>query len=593
MKKKKLDKKIMTIYINHSNIPKIGRKKIDFPKEQNNYLTTKYELINQIFNHKMNLICFDCRKKTPKYISINNAIFLCSGCALIHKNNFPEKISFIIENNLNLLSINYLRLLLLGGNQNLDNFINYVFPGLQNYPPQILYRTQALIYYRDNLRFKINEGPEPKCPSELTAYKIVSEKGLINIRDQNKMIFYNDDLNISLDDTFNTYTKNENTNNNILNNYFNNFNNTYNTYNSISISNENQEKDKINIGTSLSNKEFFNEMKNLFGKRRIKAFKKGFSSNKKLTAIKSFNNLSKVKIKTINDLNDSIHKPLSFRLNESLNYSFSKNKEMNKNSFKNLHLNNLNLNKSSFSIIRDKTPTNLGNNFCVSQRYTKPSINNIKKNYGINMKYIEDGKLKKIYNNKNKFNNISQQKNVLKYFKIQKKTKSFYKSKDNYYKINSIPIDNNYKSFKLNFDCDNINFKDKIFQKISKSKDNKRYLKTDYMNKSNNIFFDNNDKEDKLYQNNNISCYNNYNKKNKQLMKNNNMNVSFDGFNKRTPIKVNLRTNFERKKQALKDKNEQEKIEKEALNSNLFFDTKTNYNDIFTNIIYLNKSNIS
>ena len=76
-------------------------------------------------------------------------------------------------------------------------------------------------------------------------------------------------------------------------------------------------------------------------------------------------------------------------------------------------------------------------------------------------------------------------------------------------------------------------------------------------------------------------------------MKNNNMNVSFDGFNKRTPIKVNLRTNFERKKQALKDKNEQEKIEKEALNSNLFFDSKTNYNDIFTNIIYLNKSNIS
>ena len=71
------------------------------------------------------------------------------------------------------------------------------------------------------------------------------------------------------------------------------------------------------------------------------------------------------------------------------------------------------------------------------------------------------------------------------------------------------------------------------------------------------------------------------------------MNVSFDEYNKKTPIKVNLRMNLERKKQALKDKNEQEKIEKEALNSNLFFDSKENYNDIFTNIIYLNNSNIA
>ena len=59
----------------------------------NNYLITKYELINHILNQKMNLICFDCRKKSPKYISINNAIFLCQNCAKIHKKIFPEKIS--------------------------------------------------------------------------------------------------------------------------------------------------------------------------------------------------------------------------------------------------------------------------------------------------------------------------------------------------------------------------------------------------------------------------------------------------------------------------------------------------------------------
>ena len=285
MKQKKLGKKIMTIYINGSVSPKIRKKKIDFSKDLNNSYFKKYQLMNQILNQKMNLICFDCRKKIPKYISINNAIFLCSNCALIHKKNFPDKISSIIENNLNLLSLNYLNILSVGGNQNLDNFINYVFPGLQNYPPKILYLTQALNYYRDNLKYKINLGTEPLCPNELTAYKIVSENGLTNIREKN--IIYSNDLNNSLD---NTYSKNDN---DVVNHYFNNFNNTYNTYNSISISNEIPEKDnEKTLNASLSNKEFFNEMKNLFGKRYIKSFKKGYSTNRKLTAIKSFNNLS-------------------------------------------------------------------------------------------------------------------------------------------------------------------------------------------------------------------------------------------------------------------------------------------------------------
>ena len=221
MKPKKLDKKIIDIYINHAKSPRIKRKKINFNNDTNNYLITKYELINHILNKKMNLICFDCRKKSPKYISINNAIFLCQNCAKIHKKIFPEKISLIIENNLNLLSIKYLRYMYHGGNQNLDNFINYIFPGLQNYPPEILYRTQALNYYRENLKYKMKEGPEPKCPNELKAYKIVSEKGLINIRD--KIILFNNNDN-DTENMNNNYNK-TNTND-IVNNYFNNYNNT-------------------------------------------------------------------------------------------------------------------------------------------------------------------------------------------------------------------------------------------------------------------------------------------------------------------------------------------------------------------------------
>ena len=570
MKQKKLGKKIMTIYINGSVSPKIRKKKIDFSKDLNNSYFKKYQLMNQILNQKMNLICFDCRKKIPKYISINNAIFLCSNCALIHKKNFPDKISSIIENNLNLLSLNYLNILSVGGNQNLDNFINYVFPGLQNYPPKILYLTQALNYYRDNLKYKINLGTEPLCPNELTAYKIVSENGLTNIREKN--IIYSNDLNNSLD---NTYSKNDN---DVVNHYFNNFNNTYNTYNSISISNEIPEKDnEKTLNASLSNKEFFNEMKNLFGKRYIKSFKKGYSTNRKLTAIKSFNNLSKTKIKKYSDLNDYKNNPLTYRLNESVNYSFAKTKETNKNSFKNLHL--VNLNKSTI-------------NYCYTQRYVKPTIKNIKKNYGINMKYIENEKLKKIYNNKKKFNNIIQQRNVLKYFKGQKKTKSFIKSKENINnsinKINSITLNNKNRNHKLNLDyTDNVLLKEKILQKVNKTKNKNLYLNTDFINKSNDIFIPIKNRENKIIQSNITTSYNNYNKKNKlSSTKKNNINITFDGYTKRIPIKVNLKMDFERKKQALKDKTQQEKKEKNLnMNNNLY------YSDIFdNNFFYINKN---
>ena len=570
MKQKKLGKKIMTIYINGSVSPKIRKKKIDFSKDLNNSYFKKYQLMNQILNQKMNLICFDCRKKIPKYISINNAIFLCSNCALIHKKNFPDKISSIIENNLNLLSLNYLNILSVGGNQNLDNFINYVFPGLQNYPPKILYLTQALNYYRDNLKYKINLGTEPLCPNELTAYKIVSENGLTNIREKN--IIYSNDLNNSLD---NTYSKNDN---DVVNHYFNNFNNTYNTYNSISISNEIPEKDnEKTLNASLSNKEFFNEMKNLFGKRYIKSFKKGYSSNRKLTAIKSFNNLSKTKIKKYSDLNDYKNNPLTYRLNESVNYSFAKTKETNKNSFKNLHL--VNLNKSTI-------------NYCYTQRYVKPTIKNIKKNYGINMKYIENEKLKKIYNNKKKFNNIIQQRNVLKYFKGQKKTKSFIKSKENINnsinKINSITLNNKNRNHKLNLDyTDNVLLKEKILQKVNKTKNKNLYLNTNFINKSNDIFIPIKNRENKIIQSNITTSYNNYNKKNKlSSTKKNNINITFDGYTKRIPIKVNLKMDFERKKQALKDKTQQEKKEKNLnMNNNLY------YSDIFdNNFFYINKN---
>ena len=77
---------------------------------QDHYLNKRFEFIKIISNQKMNNECFDCRKSDPKYISINNAIFLCEDCAQIHE-TFPKNISFVVYNNLGLLSNNYLKYL--------------------------------------------------------------------------------------------------------------------------------------------------------------------------------------------------------------------------------------------------------------------------------------------------------------------------------------------------------------------------------------------------------------------------------------------------------------------------------------------------
>ena len=578
MKSKSKGKKIISIDINPENKSNKKINEIEIRYDKNNYLITKYEYINQILNQNLNLICFDCRKKSPKYISINNAIFLCSNCALFHKKNLPENVSLIIENNLNLINIKYLQYIFFGGNQNLDNFINYVYPGLQNYPPQILYRTQALFYYRENLKYKIKEVPKPKAPNELMAYKILSENGLINIRDKN--IFYKD-LNISLD--------NSNVNNDVINNYYNNYNNTYNTYNSININNNTSNN---NNNPSLSNKAFFNKMKNLFGKKSIKNYKQSFQGYKGLTPIKSFNNISKRKSDNKNELNEYTSQPLTYRLNQSFNYTLANEKKYRKVlSF---------LNKSNSS----QCENTIGEiNYDISPRYIKPNIsyNSKKNNSDNNNKFIANKKLKKIYNNRSKFNNILQQKNILKSLKNNMKQKSFNHNINNNNETmneknkNKITINPNIiLNINKNILNDKIFVKEKLLKKLNKSKENKKnklYLYTDYMNKSNDIIIPKSKSKTK----NMIMNYNYNNKPNNILTKknnfNNNINASFDGY-KRKPIKVNLRNNINinlNNKKNLKLKTEKEKLNEEETINNIYFD---NYdNNIFTNIVYMNRTN--
>ena len=579
-------------------------------EKQKKYLNTKFELIREISNEEMNKECFDCNKKNPKYISINNAIFLCEECAQLHK-TFPDNISVIIDNNLNLLSNNYLKYLFYGGNANLDNFINYEYPGLQNYSPEILYKTQAMIYYRELLKNKIEGQPKPISPIDIMAYKLVTENGLINIREGKK---------------FKTRKKSQNklSNKDIINNYYNNYNNTYNTYNNYNYNNQdiinnnnmnqnNKVRNNNNSNNcnntkslkycSLVNKAFFNEMKNLFGKKLSQS---SYNPN-----TKSYNNISKTqnKFKNYTLLNNninteqSVNQSLTYRMDESINYSMANTITANEPLTTTRHLNN-----SAFSDETIKSPIQ----YNTISRYIKPLIRKsvtIKKPVNKYSTEKETLKKKKLtidlgqlnkytesYNSLKKNNLYKQKKKVLDFFRIKKKAKNCDEKNNLTFDKNTLQknqllekINNSMKSYLYIKHNNNINNKvTKTDINNQKEKENKTVIEY-----NNNFLININDKQ-KL----NINNDKNKNVVIKEYKKKNTFNISDNRGEERIPIKVNLnltfgknnnssdkKSNYERKKKALKDKMEQELLEQEALH-NLQFEKKDS--DIFNNIICLN-----
>ena len=127
----------------------------------------KKKNIKKILSELSNKECFDCGQKNPEYISLNNGIFICRICAIIHR-QFPEEVSSIRQN-INSLTDKELLILYKGGNQKLSNFVTYEFPGLQNYTPEILYKTKAMDYYRERLKYYSGMSTKPFKPNDLLA----------------------------------------------------------------------------------------------------------------------------------------------------------------------------------------------------------------------------------------------------------------------------------------------------------------------------------------------------------------------------------------------------------------------------------------
>ena len=127
----------------------------------------------EILSVEMNQECFDCGRPDPEYISINNGIFICKSCVLVHY-QFPNEIS-TIKPKLDFLSDKEILFLYEGGNHRLFNFVTLEFPGLQNYTPDILYKTRAMEYYRERLKYYTGMSQKPTKPDDLLAYKFIDE----------------------------------------------------------------------------------------------------------------------------------------------------------------------------------------------------------------------------------------------------------------------------------------------------------------------------------------------------------------------------------------------------------------------------------
>jgi len=51
-------------------------------------------MLKKLLQNEANNKCFDCNEINPKWVSINNGIFLCVKCSTIHR-TLGNKISFI------------------------------------------------------------------------------------------------------------------------------------------------------------------------------------------------------------------------------------------------------------------------------------------------------------------------------------------------------------------------------------------------------------------------------------------------------------------------------------------------------------------
>lgn len=476
------------------------KNKLKVRLDKMNYSKKKSTALNVIKKRKIKILlkepknneCFECSNFYPEYISLNNGIFLCQNCVREHF-KLPKSISYIIKNNLRSLNLNNIQYLCCGGNQKLSEFINSEYPNLKKFPPNHLYKTYAMDYYRKMLNYLIEGGIKPKKPDINNAYNLIEindeimnnndniiidikydEKRNINkIKSEsymklkrnkyprikpivgNKNLFnFNGNLS-RFDNNLNLTVGN--LNNSLENDLFNTtINNNYNNYklnSSTDFKQRNFSKfsklyDNNDVNTTDINdlSEYNNKKEESNNNNENLKYKK---KNKKRTKIEINNNISTINNINYNNRNSIYSKPISHNylntFQDNSNYYkniYSKNENNNQidkkqqlinsiDNFKNLrsYMSN-NKNKNKKNIFELKQ--NHKKNFFVDD-YQKNKNININNFNNINNNIIINRNLNIIYNNNNSSNKIFKKKTIGNSFSINDKKHKFNKM-NNYFK---------------------------------------------------------------------------------------------------------------------------------------------------------------
>ena len=465
-----------------------------------NYSKKKSTALNVIKKRKIKILlkepknneCFECSNFYPEYISLNNGIFLCQNCVREHF-KLPKSISYIIKNNLRSLNLNNIQYLCCGGNQKLSEFINSEYPNLKKFPPNHLYKTYAMDYYRKMLNYLIEGGIKPKKPDINNAYKLIEindeimnnndniiidikydEKRNINkIKSEsymklkrnkyprikpivgNKNLFnFNGNLS-RFDNNLNLTVGNLNNSleNDLLNTTINNNYNNYKLNSSTDFKQRNFSKfsklyDNNDVNTTDINdlSEYNNKKEESNNNNENLKYKK---KNKKRTKIEINNNISTINNINYNNRNSIYSKPISHNylntFQDNSNYYkniYSKNENNNQKDKKQQLINSIDNFKNLRSYMSNNKNKNKKNIFELKKNhkknffaddYQKNKNININNFNNINNNIIINRNLNIIYNNNNSSNKIFKKKTIGNSFSINDKKHKFNKM-NNYFK---------------------------------------------------------------------------------------------------------------------------------------------------------------
>ena len=358
--------------------------------------------IEEKIKDELNNYCVECGEENPEYISVNNGIFICKDCAQNHL-KLPKNISEIKKNNIKSLTLNEIQYLLCGGNRSLLYFICNEYPKLAELPSNILYRTQAMVYYRQYLQFLINGCIPPIKPNIKTAYTIpyifennknkicknfdeISNKNEVYTNTENGNIFNNNNnLNfnkagyifkqkekkINVNDNPNLYDNYEKSNfyvdNTIGNKYYNYDNYFINRPRQVNFQNNNN----IIIGSKM---EFINNIKNN---------KKNF-----LHSSEKINKTKKNINEYINKINNNLNSDIYIKPKLILSHNISKARLKNKNYYYS-QISNKPIKSKIYSIQLNFSKDNINNNNYKKRKVNKNLSQEI---YKKNKKYIKINK---------------------------------------------------------------------------------------------------------------------------------------------------------------------------------------------------------